>query len=96
MKKKVAVISGGTSGIGKRMVSMFLKSGINRPPWLSPHTSTNMNGLIGSWSNLKGRGAIPGAWSLAHNGVLFLDEFASLESFCLSSKYPVGGILSRC
>ena len=28
MKKKVAVISGGTSGIGKRMVSMFLKSGV--------------------------------------------------------------------
>ena len=28
MKKKVAIISGGTSGIGKRMVSMFLKSGI--------------------------------------------------------------------
>ena len=28
MSKKVAVISGGTSGIGKRMVSMFLKSGV--------------------------------------------------------------------
>ena len=28
MKKKVAVISGGTSGIGKRMVAMFLKSGV--------------------------------------------------------------------
>ena len=28
MKKKVAIISGGTSGIGKRMVSMFLKSGV--------------------------------------------------------------------
>lgn len=58
---------------------LFLKSSRNRPPWLSPHTSTNMNGLIGSWSNLKGRGAIPGAWSLAHNGVLFLDEFAEFS-----------------
>ena len=58
---------------------LFLKSNRNRPPWLSPHTSTNMNGLIGSWSNLKGRGAIPGAWSLAHNGILFLDEFAEFS-----------------
>jgi len=57
----------------------FLKGGRNRPPWFSPHTSTNMNGLIGAWSSLKGRGAVPGAWSLAHHGVLFLDEFAEFS-----------------
>ncbi|PCJ80319.1 MAG: hypothetical protein COA49_08780 [Bacteroidetes bacterium] len=50
-----------------------------RPPWQAPHSSTNLNGLIGSWSNLKSRGVIPGAWSLAHNGVLFLDEFAEFS-----------------
>ena len=27
MAKKIAVISGGTSGIGKRLVTMFVKSG---------------------------------------------------------------------
>ncbi len=58
---------------------LVLKSNENRPPWLSPHPSTNMQGLIGSWSTLKGRGAIPGAWSLADNGVLFLDEFAEFS-----------------
>jgi magnesium chelatase family protein len=48
----------------------------SRPPWQAPHSSTNVNGLIGAWSPLKSRGIIPGSWSLAHNGVLFLDEFA--------------------
>ena len=47
-----------------------------RPPWQSPHSSTNLNGLIGAWSTQKSRGIVPGSWSLAHNGVLFLDEFA--------------------
>ena len=47
-----------------------------RPPWQSPHSSTNLNGLIGAWSTQKPRGIVPGSWSLAHNGVLFLDEFA--------------------
>lgn len=50
-----------------------------RPPWQSPHSSTNLNGLIGSWSTLKSRGVIPGSWSLAHHGVLFLDEFAEFS-----------------
>ena len=58
---------------------LFLKSGRNRPPWLSPHPATNMQGLIGSWSPQKGRGAVPGAWSLAHHGILFLDEFAEFS-----------------
>ena len=48
----------------------------SRPPWQSPHSSTNLNGLIGAWSTQKSRGIVPGSWSLAHNGVLFLDEFA--------------------
>ncbi len=75
---------------------LFLKSSRNRPPWLSPHSSTNMNGLIGSWSNLKGRGAIPGAWSLAHNGILFLDEFAEFSRGTLEScRAPLeSGIIS--
>tara|TARA_B100000767_G_C19762207_1_gene535718 strand:+ start:330 stop:1871 length:1542 start_codon:yes stop_codon:yes gene_type:complete len=48
----------------------------SRPPWQSPHSSTNLNGLIGAWRTQKSRGIVPGSWSLAHNGVLFLDEFA--------------------
>ena len=57
----------------------------NRPPWLSPHTSTNIHGLIGSLSHLKGRGAIPGAWSLAHHGILFLDEFTEFSRGALEA-----------
>lgn len=75
---------------------LFLKSGRNRPPWLSPHTSTNMNGLIGSWSPQKVRGAIPGAWSLAHHGILFLDEFAEFSRGTLEAcRAPLeSGVIS--
>jgi magnesium chelatase family protein len=54
----------------------LFNSNSTRPPWQAPHSSTNLNGLIGAWSTQKSRGIIPGSWSLAHNGVLFLDEFA--------------------
>lgn len=41
-----------------------------RPPFIAPHHTASMNALVGGGMGL----ARPGAVSLAHNGILFLDE----------------------
>ena len=55
------------------------------PPWQAPHSSTGVAGLIGAWSKTRDVGVIPGAWSLAHQGVLFLDEWPEFSRTALES-----------
>ena len=54
---------------------------VERPPYCSPHHSSTMQALVGGGSGLPK----PGAVSLAHNGVLFLDEAAECSSRVLDA-----------
>jgi magnesium chelatase family protein len=55
---------------------------VRRPPFQSPHHTATVAALVGG-----GRGGqpTPGAVTLAHAGVLFLDEAAEFGSACLES-----------
>lgn len=48
---------------------------VSRPPFIAPHHTASMNALVGGGHGL----ARPGAVSLAHNGVLFLDELGETK-----------------
>ena len=54
---------------------------IRRPPFQAPHHSATMAALIGGGSGL----ARPGALSLAHRGVLFLDEVPEMATATLQA-----------
>lgn len=51
-----------------------------RPPYRAPHHSASLPALVGG-----GAKARPGEVSLAHNGVLFLDELPEFSRACLES-----------
>jgi magnesium chelatase family protein len=54
---------------------------VRRPPFQAPHHSASLAALVGGGSGL----ARPGALSLAHRGVLFLDEAPELASAALQA-----------
>lgn len=54
---------------------------LRRPPYQAPHHTSTVASLIGGGSGL----ARPGALSLAHRGVLFLDEAAELRRAALEA-----------
>lgn len=59
---------------------MLLDGIINEPPFRSPHHTASYVSLVGGGANLK-----PGEVTLAHKGVLFMDEFPEFDKKVLES-----------
>ncbi len=59
----------------------ILREGIiNEPPFRSPHHTASYVSLVGGGANLK-----PGEVTLAHKGILFMDEFPEFDKKVLES-----------
>ncbi len=61
-------------------VGMFDKLSNKRPPIRSPHHSSSKSAILGGGSIIR-----PGEITLAHNGVLYLDEFLEYEKSVLEA-----------
>ena len=74
-----------TSMIHSR-AGMIDAGGISRTrPYRAPHHTASMAAIVGG-----GKGALPGEISLAHNGVLFMDEFPEYPSSVLETlRQPI-------
>ncbi|MEX3565468.1 YifB family Mg chelatase-like AAA ATPase [Micrococcus endophyticus] len=69
-------------GVGQGSAGTRAAGDLDRtPPFEAPHHSASMAALVGGGANL----ARPGAVSLAHGGVLFLDEAPEFERRALES-----------
>ncbi|MGB8020892.1 MAG: YifB family Mg chelatase-like AAA ATPase [Candidatus Nanopelagicales bacterium] len=55
---------------------------VRRPPFQAPHHTATVAAIVGGG---RGGQATPGAVTLAHGGVLFLDEAAEFSSACLEA-----------